>query len=117
MLKKITYFLVKVSLVDLVIFLVVAWVCWPTNGERGYESLASGLFIAGALVIVIGTLSFIGSSGREGRFDNYYKFDPSPEDKYRRILLNEGLIDDSYNFGIFSAVAGCLLLLIAYLIS
>jgi hypothetical protein len=117
MIKAIMYLLIKVFLVDLLIFAVVAWVCWPTDNESGYGSLASGLFIAGALVMIIGMLSFSGSAGRSGRFDNYYKSYGNSEDTYKRILLNEGLIGDSYNFVLVSALAGGILLLIAYLIS
>ncbi len=81
------------------------------------EEVSKALLVVGAIVTIIGTLSFVGSTGRGGLFDSQYKYAENTEAQYRRVRINIDLLDSSYRFAAFATVAGILLLVCSFVFS
>ncbi|MCC7448622.1 MAG: hypothetical protein IT324_14475 [Anaerolineae bacterium] len=69
--SDILHFVRAVVLVDVILVLIVALVCW-LGGSRNWYDYGTGLWVAGALVIGMGFLGMAGSWGGNRDFTYLY---------------------------------------------
>jgi hypothetical protein len=104
----------SIIMIDVAIFVLVALICWL--GWKTVAHFSTGLFLAGTGLITIGALSYIGSAGRTGLFDSYYKYSKDSEDAYKRAITNRVLMESSTNFALIVSFAGTSLVLLVLFI-
>jgi len=100
---KLLKFLSFVILLDLVVCLLAVLLC-QSFGWSSLRNFTTDLFYAGTILITCGILSFIGSSGRGGFFDSYYRYTRSSEESYQRLMQNIDLLEGSYNFALLTSI-------------
>jgi hypothetical protein len=113
-LRKILNFISSIILTDIAICAIVALIC--RLGWRTLDNFPTGIFIAGTILIIAGAFIYIGSSGREGLFDSYYKYAKDSEEAYKRTIINIELLEGSTNFALFVSFAGTFLILLSFLL-
>ncbi len=80
------------------------------------DAYANGLFIAGAIIVIIGTLSSFGSNKIIGNINYRNAQTVGSEGLTKRYYRDIKMIDDSYGFVVFASICGGALMLLSALI-
>jgi len=105
----------KVMVLDFVISVIVAIICWM-GGLRSIYYYANGLFIAGSIIVIIGSLSGLGSHNRLGDM-NYYKAKAASSEGVMKSMSDDmQQINNSGSFAVFTAISGGTLMLLSFII-